>query len=1059
MSKDQIKILQNYSEQILLSEIGALIHDIGKLNKFFVEKKSSEHLNGDYHHANILEYESKQNSKFFVSESLGKKAKTLENILKNEKVYYNSQSKGDKSDLYSFLECHHKPNNNFTKLLKASDSFDSDEDRGNASDEQSISATYQSNAFGFERNVDLSIYETERNKIYGLVINLLNNFDGVTIKEKRTKFLKKLEESSNKVLGMTARAANDVTLWEHSYMTASIMKTLFAESILSKTFPIAESKEKIQENKYFRILSIGWDYFDFLTQSQKISDIMGREEALNKVKSSIKNKIEVKYLLGNCIYEDNSSVHFLIPKSFKEEDKIKTEIYEIFNEYKIFNEKLDGIIIPCILFSEEGTSLVELMPQSIKNLKEEIKSKKIPKGFKPNWVKSWRNNPKKKLICSNCNKGFYTENDLEKICKNCLDLRKIGRKEKFPQTRFIDEIAWNKSKYENVALFVLNFDLKDWLNGKYVKSLFINRYDEKELFELKGFYNSGICTNLDKSKFKIEINKFLDLGPITGLNEQLKAYDAALNRLNSCINEIDSSNNFVKTEFKNIKISLEKTKEELKNKNINSVKKIFKEELNKNKIEKYLKNKFSAKELQLLGEERISDKRKIVKDLSINEIIEKIFLKNPSPSRLMRVWHSTEDFFNGLEKEICQSVPSIKRYVLEGVKKADPTGKAWEIKLSFNNKEIEVTGEAIFEDGKCTTITPHLNPFIEKYNSNKFDVKLIDKETEKYEIFHGVQCKNVRFPKAYRIITVSPDQFMFMAPASSSLKILDTIKREYEQVFGKVFGKLPLNVGVVYFQRKTPLFSVLDSARRFAKTFEEENNLFTNETDIPSFEVKEVTADELIFDNGYRIEKRSKLGNCEMDYYHPYLLVEKSDDEDVIEIKTINGVISQKHVESIKKGDKIKIHPSFFDFEFLDTNVRRFDITLGEKGGTWKKREHPIVGENGPKPYFLGDLNKFKRLKKIFEEIGSWTPIWDLASLIIAKQDWKEIGDSDIYKNFVDSALENKIGSKFSGSSENKEKWKSDVKPFLAKCIHEGSFFDAVELYKTILKLDLKVGK
>ena len=999
MSKDQIETLQDYSEQILLSEIGALIHDIGKLNKFFVEKQSSEHLNGNYDHGDILEYDSKGEKFPVCDSSIIEEAKTLKEILENKEISYNSET----SNLYFFLKNHHMNTESvdgFVQLLKASDSFDSDEDRGNASDEQSISATYQSNAFGFEKSVDLSIYETERSETYDSIIGLLNN-SNIKTGETRNKLFKCLKRSFDKALGMTARAANDVTLWEHSYMTASIMKTLFAESILSETFPIVKSKEKIQENKYFRILSIGWDYFDFLTQSQKISDILGREKALNKVKSSIKHEIEVKYLLGNCIYEDNSSVHFLIPRSFEEEDKIKTEVY------KIFNEKLDGIIIPFILFSDEGTSLVELMPQSIKNLKEEIKSKKIPTDFRPNWIESWRNNPKKKLICSNCNQGFYTENDFEKICKNCLDLRKIGRKETFPQTRFIDEIAWNKSNYENVALFVLNFDLKDWLNGNYILNTFIKNpkgnYDDltwkngKEIQGVSGSIGKELKGNFEKSDENIE--KILKV-----IREKLD--NISVKKGNSTEHVLQLIDDLIEKE--------------------NSLKILLKPE--------YIPNCFKFKYL---------DKKKL--------------FKNPSPSRLMRVWHSTEDFFNGLEKEICQSVPSIKRYVLEGVKKADPTGKAWEIKLSV--EETEVTGEAIFENGECTTITPHLNPFIEKYNSSKFDVKLIDKETEKYEIFHGVQCKNVKFSKAYRIITVSPDQFMFLAPASSSLKILDTIKREYEQVFGKVFGKLPLNVGVVYFQRKTPLFSVLDSARRFAKTFEEENNLFTNETDIPSFEVKEVTADELIFDNGYRIEKRSKLGNCEMDYYHPYLLVEKSDDEDVIEIKTINGVISQKHVESIKKGDKIKIHPSFFDFEFLDTNVRRFDITLGEKGGTWKKREHPIVGENGPKPYFLGDLNKFKRLKKIFEEIGSWTPIWDLASLIIAKQDWKEIGDSDIYKNFVDSALENKIGSKFSGSSENKEKWKSDVKPFLAKCIHEGSFFDAVELYKTILKLDLKVGK
>ncbi len=55
--------------------------------------------------------------------------------------------------------------------------------------------------------------------------------------------------------------------------------------------------------------------------------------------------------------------------------------------------------------------------------------------------------------------------------------------------------------------------------------------------------------------------------------------------------------------------------------------------------------------------------------------------------------------------------------------------------------------------------------------------------------------------------------FMFLISASRTPKIIKEIKSEYMKAFGKVYGKLPLNISIVYFKRKMPLHIVLDSAR------------------------------------------------------------------------------------------------------------------------------------------------------------------------------------------------------------------------------------------------------
>ena len=51
----------------------------------------------------------------------------------------------------------------------------------------------------------------------------------------------------------------------------------------------------------------------------------------------------------------------------------------------------------------------------------------------------------------------------------------------------------------------------------------------------------------------------------------------------------------------------------------------------------------------------------------------------------------------------------------------------------------------------------------------------------------------------------SPDQFLALVPAAEALEILKQIQAEYVKQFGKVQNRLPLFLGLVFFQRKTPL--------------------------------------------------------------------------------------------------------------------------------------------------------------------------------------------------------------------------------------------------------------
>lgn len=150
--------------------------------------------------------------------------------------------------------------NDFVRLLHASDGFDSEEDRGKASDKQSICKTCYSNAFGHEREVEVN-YKAERNAVYDYI---LDTCDINKIKTKRREFLDNLRKSFSKALGMTSPSVlKEVDLEDFSIEDENKIKTKLVE----------------KDDK----LNLGWLY---LENEEKIT----LEGELNEIQSDIKNR-------------------------------------------------------------------------------------------------------------------------------------------------------------------------------------------------------------------------------------------------------------------------------------------------------------------------------------------------------------------------------------------------------------------------------------------------------------------------------------------------------------------------------------------------------------------------------------------------------------------------------------------------------------------------------------------------------------------------------------------------------------------------------------------------
>ncbi|MDI6689140.1 MAG: hypothetical protein QME54_01725 [Actinomycetota bacterium] len=147
-----------------------------------------------------------------------------------------------------------------------------------------------------------------------------------------------------------------------------------------------------------------------------------------------------------------------------------------------------------------------------------------------------------------------------------------------------------------------------------------------------------------------------------------------------------------------------------------------------------------------------------------------------------------------------------------------------------------------------------------------------------------------------------------------------------------------------------------------------------------------------------------------------------------------------KHIKNIQKDEKLKLWINHFDFEFLDSSTRRFDLVLQEN----KRREHPIMGKFGPRPYLLEDL---ERMRELWEDINgklTASQINKLKFLCAGKlEEWglrdKNPSEDKGYEEFIMSSVENICDEVDVKTRER-----------LTKAILSGMFFDVIELFMTL---------
>jgi len=480
--------LKDNRTSILLAEIGAYLHDLGKGRKEFIEKNAK---NGNelqnWHHG--------------FPEHIFGDFPELKNELEKIKVKVCNKE----VSLIDFISKHHRKKKEgeektpeIIQLISAEcngyDGIDSGLDKGAAEVKQRKEYTFIANAFGYEfEEIEVEEIPELTKELYESISKALKEYNNIDIKDLRNNVILGTREYYLRFLGETRRPANDVTLWDHSYSVATLFKCAVAKNVVDCN---RVSFEPLDFS--WKVLCVSFDILSILGKGIKIGDMLGYWERIEEILECVKELIEVKYPLGNEIYRDNSGIFFLIP-DINCLEEIRDKILNIAEEKEPEIMPLVTTISPEDRVNCDGAGDTK-QENGGKSEAEERQERKKKEEEKKEILKKILSEARKKALKEICyptsserflSKKFLNEWDewngkeicpiccLRPMdenadgCEHCLE-RRIRRAERWIEnpkhTIWLEEVADFNDK---VALLVGCFILDRWLDGSFIKTMVI----------------------------------------------------------------------------------------------------------------------------------------------------------------------------------------------------------------------------------------------------------------------------------------------------------------------------------------------------------------------------------------------------------------------------------------------------------------------------------------------------------------------------------------------------------------------------------------------------------
>jgi hypothetical protein len=428
--------------------------------------------------------------------------------------------------------------------------------------------------------------------------------------------------------------------------------------------------------------------------------------------------------------------------------------------------------------------------------------------------------------------------------------------------------------------------------------------------------------------------------------------------------------------------------------------------------------------------------------------------KTPSPARLYRIAETARAFWEGVSDRLTPNEIGQRPFRLALYPDHPPDLG------DFHAYELEVDGIALSvvwdkPNGRFLT-AENLGYFVQRWQKSldelpgrlqgrAFDILEPPEYRRARQSLLRAKIERVEALDGYHPdipLLAEPSVCMILIPADKALALARAVKCEYEAQMGRVRDRLPLHLGLVFCQRRTPIRAVLEAGRSMLEMsgpFEMNIGAGWEGWRLVAKNAPSPGECELVFDNGitWRVPILAGDGSTKDDWY-PRLYVGDTWDRK-----------QTKHVTELRVPNeyqpwKVWGRPSRFDFEFLDITARRFEIAYDENGRRPRRT----------RPFYLEDLDRFEKLWSYVERLTKTQRHQVIRTIEATRETWH--GQDHDGESATDEVFQQFVADTLAGATwPQSQAWGSIPQDWQEKLIQAGvlgELTDLAELHMEILK-------
>jgi hypothetical protein len=256
---------------------------------------------------------------------------------------------------------------------------------------------------------------------------------------------------------------DEVTLWDWSYAIASLYKSELARHFIKGGW-------RKREELRWRLLRINFDVLGLYSRAIKLADLFGYVSAVGEACKQTKHFLEDEYPLGNEIYRDTTGIYFTFP-DFDLPADLGLELRRIVEE--IEPELAPQIHVGAGQGNIAADQLKRMLTDQHSAALEELSLPVGQDNLSPCCNALWENLPDCAWeVCPVCR--LRPKQEEAEVCWHCAERRKPRLKawKENPDrtTIWLDELADENGR---IVLVVGKFGLDDWLSGDLVQTLLV----------------------------------------------------------------------------------------------------------------------------------------------------------------------------------------------------------------------------------------------------------------------------------------------------------------------------------------------------------------------------------------------------------------------------------------------------------------------------------------------------------------------------------------------------------------------------------------------------------